>query len=101
MCSSDLGGHVIGATDSQAAYVTDRPVTPGDMSATVLKLLGIDPDIVVHTPVGRPVQLANGGSMKIVAGTVHGATGPVETTSPMTYALSATNASGETFGHVP
>ena len=55
------GGNVIGATDSQAAYVTDRPVTPGDMSATVLKLLGIDPDIVVHTPVGRPVQLANGG----------------------------------------
>ncbi|MFM8286518.1 MAG: DUF1501 domain-containing protein [Planctomycetaceae bacterium] len=55
------GGNVIGATDSQGAYVTDRPVTPGDMSATVLKLLGIDPDIVVHTPVGRPVQLANGG----------------------------------------
>jgi uncharacterized protein (DUF1501 family) len=55
------GGNVIGATDSQGAYVTDRPVTPGDMSATVLKMLGIDPDIVVHTPVGRPVQLANGG----------------------------------------
>jgi hypothetical protein len=55
------GGQVIGATDSQAAYVTDRPVTPPDMAATVLKLLGVDPDIVVQTPVGRPVQLANGG----------------------------------------
>jgi uncharacterized protein (DUF1501 family) len=55
------GGQVIGATDSQAAYVTDRPVTPPDMAATVLKILGIDPEIVVHTPVGRPIQLANGG----------------------------------------
>ena len=32
------------------------------------------------------VKLANGGLIKIVAGKVHGATGPVETTSPMTYA---------------
>ncbi|RPI76615.1 MAG: DUF1501 domain-containing protein [Planctomycetaceae bacterium] len=55
------GGNVIGATDSQAAYVTDRPVTPPDMAATVLKFLGIDPEIVVQTPVGRPVQLASGG----------------------------------------
>jgi uncharacterized protein (DUF1501 family) len=55
------GGQVIGATDSQAAYVTDRPVTPPDMAATVLKILGIDPDLIVHTPVGRPVPLANGG----------------------------------------
>lgn len=55
------GGNIIGATDSQAAYVTDRPVTPPDMAATVLKFLGVDPDLVVHTPVGRPVPLANGG----------------------------------------
>lgn len=32
------------------------------------------------------VALPNGGSIKIVAGVVHGAKGPVETTSPMTYA---------------
>jgi len=54
-------GQAIGATDSQAAYVTDRPVTPPDMAATVLKILGIDPEIVVQTPVGRPIQLAAGG----------------------------------------
>jgi uncharacterized protein (DUF1501 family) len=54
-------GRVIGATDAQAAYVTDRPVTPPDMAATVLQTLGIDPDIVLQTPVGRPVQLASGG----------------------------------------
>ena len=32
------------------------------------------------------VQLANGGHIRVVAGLVHGAKGPVETTSPMTYA---------------
>lgn len=54
-------GRAIGATDSQAAFVTDRPVTPPDMAATVLQILGIDPGITVQTPVGRPVQLAGGG----------------------------------------
>ena len=54
-------GRVIGATDGQAAYVTDRPVTPPDMAATILQILGIDPDITVQTPVGRPIQLAGGG----------------------------------------
>jgi redox-sensitive bicupin YhaK (pirin superfamily) len=32
------------------------------------------------------VQLAKGGYIRVVAGLVHGAKGPVETTSPMTYA---------------
>lgn len=32
------------------------------------------------------VQLTHGGILKVVAGVVHGAVGPVETTSPMTYA---------------
>jgi redox-sensitive bicupin YhaK (pirin superfamily) len=32
------------------------------------------------------VQLAKGGRIRVVAGVVHGAKGPVETTSPMTYA---------------
>ena len=54
-------GRTIGATDSQAAYVTDRSVTPPDMAATVLQMLGIDPGITLHTPVGRPIQLASGG----------------------------------------
>jgi hypothetical protein len=55
------GGRVVGATDKIGATVTDRPVTPGDMTATVLKTLGVDPAAVVHTPLGRPVELANGG----------------------------------------
>jgi redox-sensitive bicupin YhaK (pirin superfamily) len=38
------------------------------------------------------VPLSHGGVLKIVAGSVHGETGPVETTSPMTYAHAVMNA---------
>lgn len=55
------GGRVIGKTDKNGAYVTDRLTTPGDMAATILQALGIDPAAVVHTPLGRPVELASGG----------------------------------------
>jgi hypothetical protein len=55
------GGQVVGATDKIGGSVTDRPVTPADMTATVLKALGIDPATTVHTPLGRPVELALGG----------------------------------------
>lgn len=37
------GGTVYGATDARAAYVTDRPVSPPDLHATVLHALGLDP----------------------------------------------------------
>lgn len=36
------GGHVHGATDRNGAYVTDSPVSPADVTATVLDALGID-----------------------------------------------------------
>ena len=51
----------IGATDKQAASVIDRPITPSDVAATILTAIGIDPDLTLHTPLGRPVQLAGGG----------------------------------------
>ena len=43
------------AHDKRLAFI------PGDMAATVLHSLGIDPATVVHTPTGRPVELASGG----------------------------------------
>ncbi len=55
-------GLTIGATDKHAAAVIDRPITPADMAATILSVLGIDPQTVVHTPVGRPVQVGGGGT---------------------------------------
>jgi hypothetical protein len=54
-------GIVIGATDRIAASVTDRPITPADMAATILHALGIDAGTTLHTPLGRPVELASGG----------------------------------------
>jgi uncharacterized protein (DUF1501 family) len=37
------GGQVYGATTRDGGYVADRPVTPADLTATVLHHLGIDP----------------------------------------------------------
>lgn len=36
------GGQVYGATSNDGGYVTDRPVTPADLTATILYHLGID-----------------------------------------------------------
>jgi uncharacterized protein (DUF1501 family) len=54
-------GIVFGATDRIGAAVTDRPITPGDMAATILHGIGIDPATMLQTPLGRPVELASGG----------------------------------------
>jgi hypothetical protein len=54
-------GIVLGATDRIGAAVTDRPITPGDMAATILHGIGIDPATTLHTPLGRPIELASGG----------------------------------------
>ena len=55
------GGIVVGATDKQAGEVTERPITPQDMCATVLDRLGIDYTKVLHTPLGRPIPLVDDG----------------------------------------
>ena len=54
-------GQVIGATDHQAANVSDRPLTPMDLGATMFKILGIDPKLTIHTPLGRPIEVGGGG----------------------------------------
>lgn len=37
------GGQVYGATTSDGGYVRDKPVTPADLTATILEHVGIDP----------------------------------------------------------
>ena len=54
-------GMVLGATDAQAAYPTDRPVSAGDMAATIYQLIGINPQLTVPDLGGRPVHLSHGG----------------------------------------
>ncbi|MFO0790702.1 MAG: DUF1501 domain-containing protein [Pirellulales bacterium] len=46
-------GQVIGATDKQAGEVVDRPVTFGDIHATLLHNLGIDPHLAIPDAQGR------------------------------------------------
>jgi hypothetical protein len=54
------GGAVCGASDAQAAYVKDRPVSTAEICATIYQCLGIDPDMPVHDHAGRPVPIAQG-----------------------------------------
>ena len=56
------GGTVHGASDKQAAYVKDSPVSPGDVCATIYQCLGIDPEMTVLDRTDRPMPIANGGS---------------------------------------
>jgi hypothetical protein len=50
-------GQVIGATDKQAAYVVDRPVSFQNVFATLYRHLGIDPGTAVSDRGGRPMTL--------------------------------------------
>src|SRR5262249_38744058 len=54
------GGNVLGATDNRAAYVTDDPVSPPDLQATVLHALGIKPDSIIADRQGRPHAASDG-----------------------------------------
>ena len=54
------GGQIIGASDERGAYVAQRPVSIGDLYATIYKAMGIDWSKTYMTPVGRPIYIANG-----------------------------------------
>jgi uncharacterized protein (DUF1501 family) len=54
-------GHVVGETDSKAAYVTSRPVTVQDYMATLLQVLGVDLDVQYVDSGGRPRSMIESG----------------------------------------
>ena len=56
------GGTVCGASDAQAAYVKDRPVSTADICATIYQCLGIDHESMVPDKTGRPFGVAHGGT---------------------------------------
>jgi hypothetical protein len=67
MCQSALlagggvrGGQVYGATDKQAAFVKDNPVSPEDLLATIYHALGLSPESEVHDRDGRPYRISEG-----------------------------------------
>ncbi|HVR87322.1 MAG TPA: DUF1501 domain-containing protein, partial [Planctomycetota bacterium] len=51
------GGQVIGASDKNGERVTDRPIKPADVSATIYHALGIDPHGWLSAPDGRPIEI--------------------------------------------
>jgi Protein of unknown function (DUF1501) len=54
------GGRVVGASDKGGAFVAERPVSIGDLYATVYKAMGIDWTKTYMSPIGRPLYIANG-----------------------------------------
>ncbi|MCI0641888.1 MAG: DUF1501 domain-containing protein [Gemmataceae bacterium] len=61
-------GALYGATDDKAAYVVDGPVSPPDLQATVLHLLGLDPVTVIHDRQGRPHFASEGQVVRGLVG---------------------------------
>jgi hypothetical protein len=63
------GGQIIGASDRLGAFPADRPVTPANLAATILYLLGIDPHSEFIDPTGRPRYATdNGVPLKEIVG---------------------------------
>ncbi|MBS0206895.1 MAG: DUF1501 domain-containing protein [Planctomycetes bacterium] len=56
-------GTVVGASDSQGAFVKDRPVTPEDILATLYHLKGIPSDTTIPDRLNRPVRLVESGQV--------------------------------------
>jgi hypothetical protein len=54
------GGQIVGASDKDGAYVAERPVSIGDLYATVYKAMGMDWTKTYMSPIARPVYIANG-----------------------------------------
>ena len=53
-------GRIVGATDKHASDVSDRPVSPKDLLATMYHLLGIDPHFQIADRQNRPLPLVDG-----------------------------------------
>jgi hypothetical protein len=54
-------GFVLGKTDKQGAFTTQRPVSPADVAYTILDSLGIDPRKQLRAPDGRPIEILDQG----------------------------------------
>jgi hypothetical protein len=53
-------GRVVGASDKNGAEVSDRPVSPKDLLATMYHLLGINHRMLLRDSLGRPLPLVEG-----------------------------------------
>jgi hypothetical protein len=56
-------GMAVGETDAIAEYPADRPVKVEDMAVTLWKALGVNSEKMIESNDGRPVRIADGGSV--------------------------------------
>ena len=61
-------GEVYGATDKQAGEVTDQPVKPDDMAATIFEAIGIPSETVLQDIAGRPRHITDGSPIMALLG---------------------------------
>ncbi len=54
---------VVGATNEDGTKVVSDPVKTEDLFRTIYTIVGIDPDKTFSTESGRPIKIANGGSI--------------------------------------
>ena len=60
------GGQVVGASDEIGAAPRDHPVNPAEVAATVYHLLGIDLELELPGPQGRPLPVVVRGTQPIM-----------------------------------
>ena len=54
-------GQVIGATEKDGGQIKERPVTPGDLAATIYRHMGVPLDATYQDPSGRPRHIVEQG----------------------------------------
>ena len=54
-------GQVIGATEKDGGQIRERPVTPGDLAATIYTHMGVPLDATWNEPTGRPRYVVEHG----------------------------------------
>jgi len=59
-CKQEIDAAVVGATDPDGSRAVTDPHSIGDVHATVLAALGLDPAKENVSPSGRPIKLADG-----------------------------------------
>jgi uncharacterized protein (DUF1501 family) len=59
------GGQIVGESDELGYYPKTRPVTPGEVAATIYQGLGLDPHRELPGPQNRPIPLVDYGVQAI------------------------------------
>ncbi len=56
-------GHVHGSSDRRGAFPNDLPTSPGDILATMYRIIGIDHELELYDRFNRPHQVVKNGSV--------------------------------------